>query len=80
MTLGIDVSRLFTDMVMVSEGEGEGEGEGEEELHYSYFASVAVFLRTLIVLSISTTSYFVIEWVTVDVPITIIILFYDILF
>ena len=29
MTLGIDVSRLFTDMVMVSEGEGEGEGEEE---------------------------------------------------
>ena len=27
MTLGIDVSRLFTDMVMVSEGEGEGEEE-----------------------------------------------------
>ena len=57
MTLGIDVSRLFTDMVMVS----EGEGEGEEELHYSYFASIAVFLQTLIVLSISTTSSFVIE-------------------
>ena len=78
MTLGIDVSRLFTDMVMVSEGEGEG--EGEEELHYSYFASVALFLQTLNVVAISTTSYFVIEWVTVDVSITTIILFYDILF